>query len=166
MAAKAKKKEETADEVMNRRIAGVTGSGPMFYDQSGRPMAGGSAAKTSKSEAKTEGTPVARVAMGSGPMFYDQSGRPMAGGSAAKTIEPAPPADITAGAPKALIVPEQADLTEKAAALFRHTHGGPFDPKSSMDKKKMAAIQSLLSQEGSDKLTPNQFALRIYRTTK
>jgi hypothetical protein len=78
----------------------------------------------------------------------------------------ATPADITAGAPKATIIPEQADLTEKAIALFRHTHGGPFNPKSSMDKKKMAAIQGLLSQAGSDKLTPNQFSLAIYRTTK
>jgi len=76
------------------------------------------------------------------------------------------PADITAGAPKALIVPEDTDLTDKAAALFQRTHGSAFDPKSSKDKKKMASIQSLLSQEGSDKLTPNQFALRIYRTTK
>jgi hypothetical protein len=75
----------------------------------------------------------------------------------------APPA-VTA--PKALIVPEDTDLTEKAAALFQRTHGSAFDPKSSKDKKKMASIQSLLSQEGSDKLTPNQFALRIYRTTK
>jgi hypothetical protein len=74
--------------------------------------------------------------------------------------------------PKATIVEEPKKTTDKSTAgsmspesLFAVTHGGPFDPKSSMDKKKMAAIQSLLAQEGSDKLTPNQFALRIYRTT-
>ena len=54
----------------------------------------------------------------------------------------------------------------RALALFNNTHGSAFDPKSSMDKKKMAAITSLMSKAGSDKLTPNQFAMQIYRTTK
>lgn len=56
--------------------------------------------------------------------------------------------------------------TERALALFQNTHGGPFDPKSSMDKDKMAAIQSLMAQKGSEKLTPNQFSLQIYRQSK
>lgn len=57
------------------------------------------------------------------------------------------------------------DMT-KAEQLFKVTHGTPFDTKSSMDKRKMAEITSLLSQAGSDKLTPNQFALKIYRSHK
>jgi len=32
--------------------------------------------------------------------------------------------------------------------------------------QKMAAITNLMGQEGSEALTPNQFALKIYRTTK
>lgn len=67
---------------------------------------------------------------------------------------------------KALMMPEEPTTDSTALSLFEKTHGGPFDPKSSMDKKKMAAITNLMGQEGSDKLTPNQFALKIYRTTK
>jgi hypothetical protein len=74
-------------------------------------------------------------------------------------------ADVTAGAPKAIPVAEPID-NNTALALFNNTHGSAFDPKSSMDKKKMAAITSLMSKAGSDKLTPNQFAMQIYRTTK
>jgi hypothetical protein len=55
---------------------------------------------------------------------------------------------------------------DRAAALFVKTHGSAFEPKSSVDKKKMAAITNLMRQEGSEALTPNQFALKIYRTTK
>lgn len=68
-------------------------------------------------------------------------------------------------APKSVPVAEPVD-TNRAAALFAKTHGTSFDPKSSMDKKKMAAITSLMGQKGSESLTPNQFALKIYQTTK
>ena len=60
---------------------------------------------------------------------------------------------------------EPVDMT-RAASLFAKTHGGQFDPKSSVDKKKMATIIDLMSEGGSSALTPNQFALRIYRKTK
>jgi len=66
--------------------------------------------------------------------------------------------------PKAIPVEEPAKVdTERALALFQNTHGGPFDPKSSMDKGKMEAIQNLMAKKGSEKLTPNQFSLQIYR---
>ena len=78
----------------------------------------------------------------------------------------APAASQEEAPPKARIVPEEPTTDSTALSLFEKTHGGPFDPKSSMDKKKMAAITNLMGQEGSDKLTPNQFALKIYRTTK
>ena len=52
---------------------------------------------------------------------------------------------------------------DRAMALFQNTHGSAFDPKSSMDKGKMAAILNLMSKKGSEKLTPNQFSLQIYR---
>jgi hypothetical protein len=32
-----------------------------------------------------------------------------------------------------------------------------------MDKGKMEAIQNLMAKKGSEKLTPNQFSLQIYR---
>jgi hypothetical protein len=58
----------------------------------------------------------------------------------------------------------QATLEE----LFKTTHGGPFDPKSSMDKKKMEQIKELLSSgedfgDLSDRKMRNRFALKIYR---
>lgn len=69
--------------------------------------------------------------------------------------------------PKAIPVAEPVKVdSERALALFQNTHGIPFDPKSSMDKDKMAAIQSLMAQKGSEKLTPNQFSLQIYRQSK
>tara|TARA_R110002020_G_scaffold178191_2_gene371049 strand:- start:996 stop:1547 length:552 start_codon:yes stop_codon:yes gene_type:complete len=62
---------------------------------------------------------------------------------------------------------------ETAQELFQTTHGGPFDPKSSMDKKKMAVIQKLM-ESGEDfgnlggtsdeaKQNRTKFALKIYR---
>ena len=58
--------------------------------------------------------------------------------------------------------PAKVDM-DRALALFQNTHGGPFDPKSSMDKGKMEAIQNLMAKKGSEKLSPNQFSLQIYR---
>jgi len=72
-----------------------------------------------------------------------------------------------AAAPKAIPVEEPAKVDmDRAMALFQNTHGGPFDPKSSMDKGKLAAIQNLMAQKGSESLTPNQFSLKIYRQSK
>ena len=52
-------------------------------------------------------------------------------------------------------------LTE---SLFRKAHGGPFDPKSSMDKRKMAEIEQLLAEQGGlGDMSANQFALKLYR---
>ena len=152
MAAKEKKKEETFVEAANRLIKDMPDleSDPRI-DRRVSPVTGAPSPRLGKAETNT--SPESREAGGN---QRSPTERQMTSADA----------DITAGAPKATIIPEQADLTEKAIALFRHTHGGPFNPKSSMDKKKMAAIQGLLSQEGSDKLTPNQFALAIYRTTK
>ena len=71
-----------------------------------------------------------------------------------------------AAAPKAIPVPEPAEVDmDRAMALFQNTHGGPFDPKSSRDAGKMAVIQNLMAQKGSENLTPNQFSLKIYRTS-
>jgi hypothetical protein len=67
--------------------------------------------------------------------------------------------------PKAIPVAEQPDFN-RAAALFATTHGSAFDPKSAMDRKKMAAITSLMGQPESQNLTPNQFAMKVYRSTK
>ena len=50
-----------------------------------------------------------------------------------------------------------------AADLFRTAHGGEFDPASSMDKRKMSEIENMLKDPENQKLTPNQFALKLYR---
>lgn len=49
--------------------------------------------------------------------------------------------------------------------LFKTTHGSTFDPKSKADVKAMAEIEMLLDEMGGKlgKVTPNQFALQIYR---
>jgi len=74
------------------------------------------------------------------------------------------PSFIGPRVPKAIPVAEPIEVDQdRAMALFQNTHGGPFDPKSSMDKAKMAAIQNLMAQKGSERLTPNQFSLKIYR---
>ena len=50
-----------------------------------------------------------------------------------------------------------------AMNLFRVVHGGDFDPKSSMDKKKLSQIQENLTKDDFKGLSPNQFALKMYR---
>ena len=65
--------------------------------------------------------------------------------------------------PKAVVVDENPIDPKHAAALFRTAHGGEFDPKSSMDKRKMAEIESMLQDPANQSLTPNQFALKLYR---
>lgn len=51
--------------------------------------------------------------------------------------------------------------------LFATVHGSAFDPKSSMDKLKMQEITDTLAERGGLKgMTPNQFALNIYRKYK
>jgi hypothetical protein len=56
---------------------------------------------------------------------------------------------------------------DKLAELFKKTHGGPFDPKSKMDKAKMATITSMIA-ENRDllNLSPTQFALKVYARKK
>lgn len=69
---------------------------------------------------------------------------------------------------------DEADIARRAevpeetlAALFKKTHGGPFDPKSKMDKAKMATITSMI-KENRDllNLSPTQFALKVYARKK
>lgn len=51
----------------------------------------------------------------------------------------------------------------QAMDLFKTVHGGDFDPKSSMDKTKLAKIKENLVKDEYKGLSPNQFALRMYR---
>lgn len=65
-------------------------------------------------------------------------------------------------------IARRADVPEDTlAALFKKTHGGPFDPKSKMDKAKMATITSMI-EENRDllDLSPTQFALKVYARKK
>jgi len=49
-------------------------------------------------------------------------------------------------------------------ALFKVTHGTKFDPKSRVDRAKLAVINSMLAKNPElSKLSPNQFAARVYR---
>jgi len=99
--------------------------------------------------------------------FYaedEPAAEPAAKPAAKPAAEPAAemPAAESEEAPKAkaLLTPE------KAQELFSTIHGGSFDPKSRMDKQKMAQIEELAMELGPDAfeaMSPNQFALRIYR---
>jgi hypothetical protein len=69
---------------------------------------------------------------------------------------------------------DEADIARRAevpeetlAALFKKTHGGPFDPKLKVDKAKMATITSMIGEDRSLlNLSPTQFALRVYARKK
>jgi hypothetical protein len=56
---------------------------------------------------------------------------------------------------------------DKLAELFKKTHGGSFDPKSKVDKEKMAAITSMIQNDRSLlNLSPTKFALKVYASKK
>ena len=61
--------------------------------------------------------------------------------------------------PKA--VPDAPD--DQAEALFMSVLGGPFDPNSSIERGKLAQIKENLVREEYQGLSPNQFALKMYR---
>jgi|TARA_A100001391_G_scaffold201873_1_gene189975 hypothetical protein len=71
-----------------------------------------------------------------------------------KGMEDAVPSDVD--------VPSAAKAGQ-AEALFKTVHGGPFDPKSRVDKDKLAKIKENLGRAEYQGLTPNQFALKMYR---
>jgi len=57
-------------------------------------------------------------------------------------------------------------LEQEAISMFKNTHGTEFDPKSKVDRKKLALMTSLLTEQGGlGKMTPNQFALKVYRNS-
>lgn len=57
---------------------------------------------------------------------------------------------------------------ELLSKLFKTTHGTSFNPKAKGDVKAMAEIETLLDEMGGElgNMTPNQFALQIYRKFK
>lgn len=76
-------------------------------------------------------------------------------------VASAPMGNITTG-----IESPSVDM-EAAKALFKRTHGrGGFDPKSKRDQAKMRDIVSLMSNPEAASLTPNQFAMQIYKSQK
>jgi hypothetical protein len=68
----------------------------------------------------------------------------------------AAPLDETTTASRAIPV-------ETYDTLFKKTHGGSFNPKSRVDREKMAVIQGMIDEDKSLlKLSPTQFALKVY----
>ena len=66
----------------------------------------------------------------------------------------------SAEVPTASPQPSSSSLEE----LFKDAHGGPFDPKSKTDLRKMGEIKQLLAEQGGQgNMTNNQFALKLYR---
>lgn len=125
------------------------------------------AAKEAAEEANDEVAEMAALAEQeeSPSMSFDYAGMPEDGSSveyqAEKAAEMEMPEEKAAPKAKAVYTPEQAQ------ELFRVTHGGDFDPKSSLDKRKMKEIEETLVEQGGlgDK-SPNRFALDIYRKYK
>ena len=66
--------------------------------------------------------------------------------------------DVSGAAKAVPVVPD-----DQAEALFETVHGGPFDPNSSMDRGKLEDIKKNLVRDEFKGLTPNQFALKMYR---
>lgn len=55
--------------------------------------------------------------------------------------------------------------TSEALSMFKNTHGTGFDSKSSMDRKKLEKMESMLVKMGGlGDMSPNQFALNLYRS--
>ena len=71
--------------------------------------------------------------------------------------------DLAGGADKEPEEPE-VDYDQKAIDLFKTVHATEFDPKSSKDKGKLDKMKKLLAKQGGlGDMTPNQFALQVYR---
>jgi len=66
--------------------------------------------------------------------------------------------DVSGAAKAVPVAPD-----DQAEALFETVHGGSFDPNSSMDRGKLEAIKKNLVRDEYKGLTPNQFALKMYR---
>jgi hypothetical protein len=61
---------------------------------------------------------------------------------------------------------EAVDYTDEAIGLFKNTHGTEFDPNSKMDRGKLEKMKSMLAKQGGlGEMTPNQFALQVYRNS-
>lgn len=88
----------------------------------------------------------------------DQKRKRRAERKAAKAADAADDEVDVSGAAKAVPVDDA-----QAMDLFKTVHGGDFDAKSSMDKTKLAKIKENLVKDEYKGLSPNQFALRMYR---
>ena len=76
-----------------------------------------------------------------------------------KEAEPAP----TEAVEEVEAEPEE-DYTDEATGLFKNTHGTSFDNKSAMDREKLEKMKAVLANQGGlGGMTPNQFALQVYR---
>ena len=57
------------------------------------------------------------------------------------------------------------DYSDQALGLFKNTHGTGFDPKSSKDRGKLKKMKEILAAQGGlGDMSPNQFALNLYRS--
>ena len=88
----------------------------------------------------------------------DQKRKRRAERKAAKAADAADDEVDVSGAAKAVLVDDA-----QAMDLFKTVHGSDFDPKSSMDKTKLAKIKENLMKDDFKGLSPNQFALKMYR---
>lgn len=60
----------------------------------------------------------------------------------------------------------EVNYTDQAIALFKNTHGTSFDPKSRMDRGKLEKMKAILAERGGlGEMSPNQFALQVYRSS-
>ena len=58
------------------------------------------------------------------------------------------------------------DYTDEAVGLFKNTHGTEFDPNSKMDREKLDKMKGILAKQGGlGNMSPNQFALQVYRNS-
>lgn len=74
--------------------------------------------------------------------------------------------DVSKAAKAEVVSEDSDDYTDQAIALFKNTHGTSFDPKSSMDRGKLEKMKAILAERGGlGEMSPNQFALQVYRNS-
>jgi hypothetical protein len=158
--------ERSLEDSKKRDMANSDAEKAMFADmemQRKNARAEKKAAKKAARKAKRKGEGGYVDPQGGEPLITTEAGRTIdeigaperglgdyAADAMAESAEPAP----------------EVDYSDQAIALFKNTHGTSFDPKSRMDRGKLEKMKAILAERGGlGEMSPNQFALQVYRSS-
>jgi hypothetical protein len=158
--------ERSLEDSKKRDMANSDAEKAMFADmemQRKNARAEKEAAKKAARKAKRKGEGGYVDPQGGEPLITTEAGRTIdeigaperglgdyAADAMAESAEPAP----------------EVDYSDQAIALFKNTHGTSFDPKSRMDRGKLEKMKAILAERGGlGEMSPNQFALQVYRSS-